>query len=83
MNSSSATPSPLLTASLLPAIGITMISAAMFTGSHGIVRHVGGSIHPFEVAFFSNLFSFFFYINKSRATVGLLQNFRYILFAVS
>ena len=39
-----------------------MLSAALFTGSHGIVRHIGNGIHPFEIAFFSNLFSFFFYV---------------------
>lgn len=47
---------------ILPAILISMLSAALFTGSHGIVRHIGNGIHPFEIAFFSNLFSFFFYV---------------------
>lgn len=51
-----------LRSAVLPAILISMVSAALFTGSHGIVRHIGGGIHPFEIAFFSNLFSFFFYI---------------------
>ena len=62
MTNPTATAPTVLAASLLPAIAITVLSSAMFTGSHGIVRHVGASIHPFEVAFFSNFFSVFFYV---------------------
>ena len=38
------------------------LSVALFTGSHGFVRGVGKSIHPFEIAFFTSLFSFAFYL---------------------
>ncbi len=44
------------------AAGITIISALLFTVSHGIIRHLGGDIHPFVMAFFSNLFSALFYV---------------------
>jgi len=47
------------------AAGLTILSGFLFTGSHGIIRHIGGfgvELHPFEIAFFSNLFSVLFYI---------------------
>ncbi|MBT3991542.1 MAG: DMT family transporter [Rhodospirillaceae bacterium] len=39
-----------------------ILSVALFTGSHGFVRGVGKSIHPYEIAFFTSLFSFAFYL---------------------
>ncbi len=39
-----------------------ILSVSLFTSSHGFVRGVGSSIHPFETAFFTSLFSFYFYI---------------------
>ena len=49
----------------LLAAGLTILSGLFFTSSHGIIRHIGGfvvTLHPFEIAFFSNLFSALFYI---------------------
>lgn len=47
---------------LLLAAASAIASAFLFTASHGIVRHVGSTLHPFEVAFFSTLFSALFYV---------------------
>ena len=47
------------------ATALTILSGFLFTASHGIIRHIGGfgvELHPFEIAFFSNLFSALFYI---------------------
>ena len=47
------------------AVGLTILSGVLFVSSHGIIRHVGGTggaLHPFEIAFFSNLFSALFYL---------------------
>jgi len=42
---------------------ITMIlSVSLFTISHGMVRSIGTQIHPLEIAFFTSLFSFAFYL---------------------
>ncbi len=38
------------------------LSVSLFTGSHGFVRGVGKTIHPYEIAFFTSLFSFAFYL---------------------
>jgi len=51
--------------SFLLAAGLTVLSGLLFTSSHGIIRHlggVGGELHPFQIAFFSNLFSALFYL---------------------
>ena len=51
--------------SFLLATALTVLSGLFFTLSHGIIRHMGGfgiSLHPFEIAFFSNFFSALFYI---------------------
>ena len=51
--------------SFVLAAGLTILSGFLFTGSHGIIRHIGGfgvKLHPFEIAFFSNLFSVLFYL---------------------
>ena len=36
-------------------------SVMLFTTSHGFVRGIGSDIHPFQIAFFTSLFSFLFY----------------------
>lgn len=41
---------------------LIMLSVSLFTASHGFVRGVGKSIHPYEIAFFTSLFSFAFYL---------------------
>jgi len=41
---------------------IIVLSLSLFTGSHGFVRGVGKTIHPYEIAFFTSLFSFAFYL---------------------
>lgn len=41
---------------------LMVLSVSLFTGSHGFVRGVGATIHPFEIAFFTSLFSFVFYL---------------------
>ena len=54
-----------VTSTYLFAAGLTLLSGLLFVSSHGIVRHiggVGGTLHPFEIAFFSNLFSALFYL---------------------
>ena len=54
-----------VTSSYLFAAGLTLLSGLLFVSSHGIIRHiggVGGTLHPFEIAFFSNLFSALFYL---------------------
>ena len=51
--------------SYLSAALLTILSGFFFTSSHGIIRYIGGfeiALHPFEIAFFSNLFSSIFYI---------------------
>ena len=40
---------------------LMIISVSLFTASHGFVRGVGKNIHPYEIAFFTSLFSFSFY----------------------
>lgn len=47
---------------ILLAVVLTILSNFFFTASHGLVRHIGPSLHPFEIAFFSNLFSALFYV---------------------
>lgn len=48
-------------------------SAFLFTASHGIVRHIGSTMHPFQIAFFSTLFSALFYVPLiAREGIGLL-----------
>ena len=41
---------------------LIMLSVSLFNASHGFVRGVGKSIHPYEIAFFTSLFSFAFYL---------------------
>ena len=41
---------------------LMVLSVSLFTGSHGFVRSVGKTLHPFEIAFFTSLFSFAFYL---------------------
>jgi drug/metabolite transporter (DMT)-like permease len=37
-------------------------SSFLFTASHGVVRHLGSTMHPFQIAFFSTLFSALFFV---------------------
>jgi drug/metabolite transporter (DMT)-like permease len=39
-----------------------VFSVIFFTASHGFVRGVGKTIHPYEIAFFTSVFSFAFYL---------------------
>ncbi len=49
-------------------------SAFLFTASHAVVRYIGSSMHPFEVAFFSTLFSALFYVPiLLREGIGLMR----------
>ena len=41
---------------------LMVLSVSLFTSSHGFVRGVGKTIHPYEIAFFTSLFSFVFYL---------------------
>jgi len=41
---------------------LMLLSVSLFTGSHGFVRGVGKTIHPYEIAFFASVFSFAFYL---------------------
>jgi drug/metabolite transporter (DMT)-like permease len=41
---------------------LIILSVSLFTASHGFVRGVGKTIHPYEIAFFTSLFSFIFYL---------------------
>jgi drug/metabolite transporter (DMT)-like permease len=51
-----------VSSTFLLAAGLTIFSNFFFTASHGIVRHIGPELHPFEITFFSNLFSALFYV---------------------
>jgi len=62
MNQSVPTLKLALSSAFLIAAGLTVSSNFFFTASHGMVRHIGTDLHPFEIAFFSNLFSALFYI---------------------
>jgi len=41
---------------LTMALGLAILSTAGFAAMHALVRHVSGSVHPFEIAFFRSLF---------------------------
>jgi drug/metabolite transporter (DMT)-like permease len=41
---------------------LMLLSVSLFTGSHGFVRGVGKTIHPYEIAFFASIFSSAFYL---------------------
>lgn len=56
----SAAPSP--NSGFVIAAVFMIISVSLFTVSHGIVRGIGNEIHPFEIAFTTNLFSFVFFL---------------------
>ena len=40
------------------AIVLALTATAVFSVMHALVRHVGGELHPFEIAFFRNLLGF-------------------------
>lgn len=62
MNQPTSSSGHALSSTFLLAAGLTVLSNFFFTASHGIVRHIGPELHPFEIAFFSNLFSALFYV---------------------
>ena len=39
-----------------------ILSVTLFTTSHGFVRGIGSEIHPVQIAFFTSIFSFVFYL---------------------
>ena len=62
MNSSSASLKAASNATFMGSALLIILSVSLFTASHGLVRGVGKSIHPYEIAFFTSLFSFAFYL---------------------
>ena len=62
MNTSSASLKAASNATFTGAALLIILSVSLFTASHGFVRGVGKSIHPYEIAFFTSLFSFAFYL---------------------
>lgn len=44
----------------LRAIGLMLAATVAFTAMHAMIRHVAQGLHPFEVAFFRNLFGLAF-----------------------
>ena len=74
-----------VTSTYLFAAGLTLLSGLLFVSSHGIIRHiggVGGTLHPFEIAFFSNLFSALFYLPlffRRGALVLKTKSYRFIV----
>ena len=42
----------------LMGMGLMMVAGIAFAGMHAAIRHVGETIHPFEITFFRNLFGF-------------------------
>ncbi|MCZ6604419.1 MAG: DMT family transporter [Alphaproteobacteria bacterium] len=62
--------SPVMALAIASMIG----GAFLFTASHGLVRHVGTTLHPFQIAFLSVLFSALFYVPwLMRDGAGLLR----------
>ena len=74
------------TSTFLLATGLTILSGLLFVSSHGIIRHLGGvsgELHPFQIAFFSNLFSALFYIPLlARSGIRVLKTDRFPLHLV-
>ncbi len=62
MNSSRASVQASSNATFLGSALLMILSVTLFTVSHGFVRGVGKDIHPYEIAFFTSLFSFVFYL---------------------
>ena len=62
MNTSSASLKSASNATFTGSALLIILSVSLFTASHGFVRGVGKSIHPYEIAFFTSLFSFAFYL---------------------
>ena len=42
----------------LMGMGLMLVAGIAFAGMHAAIRHVGETIHPFEITFFRNLFGF-------------------------
>jgi drug/metabolite transporter (DMT)-like permease len=62
MNTSRAKSQAASNATFVGSAILIVLSISLFTGSHGFVRAIGKTIHPFEIAFFTSLFSFAFYL---------------------
>ena len=62
MNTSRASVQSAAQATFVGSALLMLLSVTLFTASHGFVRGVGKTIHPFEIAFFTSLFSFAFYL---------------------
>ncbi len=64
MDNNAATPATMTAApsSYMLGAALTLVAVFFFTSSHGIVRLLGGGLHPFEIALFSNVFSVVFYL---------------------
>ena len=62
---------------------LTVASGLLFTISHAIIRqinNIGPELHPFEIAFFSNLFSIIFYFPIfAKSGIKVLQTSRFRL----
>ncbi len=43
-------------------MALIAVSALCFAAMHGLIRHVTGDLHPFEAAFFRNLFGLLFFL---------------------
>ena len=46
----------LTTPSQLRGIMFMLLSTALFSCMHGLIRYVSADMHPYEIAFFRNLF---------------------------
>ena len=42
----------------LVGMGLMLVAGIAFAGMHAAIRHIGETVHPFEIAFFRNLFGF-------------------------
>ena len=62
MNASHSGPQPASNTAFVGAALLMVLSVSLFTGSHGFVRGIGKTLHPYEIAFFTSLFSFAFYL---------------------
>ncbi len=49
-------------ATVLRAMAMMLASTLLFAAMHGSIRHASASLHPFEIAFFRNLFGLLFVV---------------------
>ncbi|MGH6662291.1 MAG: DMT family transporter [Rhodospirillales bacterium] len=60
-----------------------VFAAAAFAGMAGVVRHVSGDLHPFEIVFFRNLFGLVFMLPwLAKSGLGVLKTRRLGLYTV-